>query len=125
MCYLVNFISVFLILFQDKYLHTNCLAALANMSSQFKNLHPYVSQRIVSMFEALAKKYFRLMAVLSQSGSIDNEGQCSIGENHVAVTVAAVVFTLTNFRNETGLFLQLSYITLSFFRWQSLSFVRN
>jgi hypothetical protein len=53
------------------------------MSSQFKNLHPYVSQRIVSMFEALAKKYFRLMTVLSQSGSIDNEGQCSIGENPV------------------------------------------
>lgn len=63
---------------RDKYLHTNCLAALANMSSQFKNLHPYVSQRIVSMFEALAKKYFRLMAILHQSGSIDNEGQCSI-----------------------------------------------
>ncbi len=32
---------------QDKYLHTNCLAALANMSAQFRNLHPYVTQRIV------------------------------------------------------------------------------
>ncbi|XP_060076610.1 dymeclin-like [Ylistrum balloti] len=31
---------------RDKYLHTNCLAALANMSSQFTNLHPYVSQRL-------------------------------------------------------------------------------
>jgi hypothetical protein len=59
------------------------LAALANMSSQFKNLHPYVSQRIVSMFEALAKKYFRLMSVLSASGSIDSEGQCAIGEKTV------------------------------------------
>ena len=27
-----------------RYLHTNCLAALANMSSQFRNLHPYVAQ---------------------------------------------------------------------------------
>ena len=32
------------------------------------------------MFEALAKKYFRLMAVLGQSGSIDTEGHCSIGK---------------------------------------------
>ena len=53
---------------RDKYLHTNCLAALANMSGQFKNLHPYVSQRIVSMFEALARKHSRLVATLQQAG---------------------------------------------------------
>jgi hypothetical protein len=48
------------LLLQDKYLHTNCLAALANMSSQFRSLHPYVSQRLVSLFETLAKKHSRL-----------------------------------------------------------------
>ena len=58
---------------RDKYLHTNCLAALANMSGQFKNLHPYVSQRIVSMFEALSKKYSRLVGTLKSAG--DLEGQ--------------------------------------------------
>lgn len=46
---------------RDKYLHTNCLAALANMSSQFRSLHPYVSQRIVSLFETLARKHSRLV----------------------------------------------------------------
>ena len=60
---------------RDKYLHTNCLAALANMSSQFKNLHPYVSQRIVSMFEALAKKHARLVSSLHQSAGGDLEGE--------------------------------------------------
>lgn len=45
---------------RDKYLHTNCLAALANMSGQFRSLHPYVSQRLVSLFETLAKKFTRL-----------------------------------------------------------------
>ncbi|XP_076844928.1 dymeclin [Brachyhypopomus gauderio] len=30
---------------RDKYLHTNCLAALANMSSQFRCLHQYAAQR--------------------------------------------------------------------------------
>lgn len=58
---------------RDKYLHTNCLAALANMSSQFKNLHPYVSQRIVSMFETLAKKHSRLVNTLQHSGEIEEE----------------------------------------------------
>lgn len=47
---------------RDKYLHTNCLAALANMSSQFRNLHPYVSQRLVSLFETLARRFQRLRA---------------------------------------------------------------
>jgi hypothetical protein len=49
---------------RDKYLHTNCLACLANMSSQFRYLHPYVSQRLISLFETLAKKYSRLHAQL-------------------------------------------------------------
>jgi hypothetical protein len=49
---------------RDKYLHTNCLACLANMSSKFRYLHPYVSQRLVSLFETLAKKYGRLQVQL-------------------------------------------------------------
>ncbi|KAF6217040.1 hypothetical protein GE061_001393, partial [Apolygus lucorum] len=44
---------------RDEYLHTNCLAALANMSSQFTNLHPYVCQRLVGLLEVLAKTYNR------------------------------------------------------------------
>ena len=39
---------------RDRYLPTNCLAALANMSGLFKHLHPYVAQRLVSLFETLA-----------------------------------------------------------------------
>lgn len=49
---------------RDKYLHTNCLACLANMSSQFRYLHQYVSQRLVSLFETLAKKHVRLQVQL-------------------------------------------------------------
>ncbi|KAK9497165.1 hypothetical protein O3M35_004533 [Rhynocoris fuscipes] len=44
---------------RDEYLHTNCLAALANMSSQFTHLHSYVCQRIIGLFEVLAKTYNR------------------------------------------------------------------
>ncbi|XP_055636644.1 dymeclin isoform X2 [Toxorhynchites rutilus septentrionalis] len=52
---------------RDKYLHTNCLAALANMSGQFRSLHPYVAQRLVSLFETLAKKHARLDQQLKQT----------------------------------------------------------
>ncbi|KAI0209934.1 Dymeclin [Lamellibrachia satsuma] len=52
---------------RDKYLHTNCLAVLANMSAQFHGLHPYVSQRIVSLFALLLKKHSKLVEQIRQS----------------------------------------------------------
>uniref|UniRef100_A0A182NBS4 Dymeclin n=1 Tax=Anopheles dirus TaxID=7168 RepID=A0A182NBS4_9DIPT len=55
---------------RDKYLHTNCLAALANMSGQFQSLHPYVAQRLVSLFETLAKKHARLDQQLKQPNHV-------------------------------------------------------
>lgn len=50
---------------RDKYLHTNCLAALANMSSKFNDLHPYVCQRINSLFNLLAKKRIKIINSLN------------------------------------------------------------
>jgi len=58
---------------RDKYLHTNCLAALANMSSHCTNLHPYVAQRIVSLFETLARKHSRLVEGLKGVDTEDTE----------------------------------------------------
>lgn len=57
---------------RDKYLHTNCLAALANMSGQFRSLHPYVAQRLISLFETLARKHARVDAQLKEpvNGSV-------------------------------------------------------
>jgi len=51
---------------RDKYLHTNCLAALANMSSQFQNLHTYVTQRIISLFNLLARKHSKILELVQQ-----------------------------------------------------------
>ncbi|XP_074922962.1 dymeclin isoform X2 [Chelonoidis abingdonii] len=47
---------------RDKYLHTNCLAALANMSAQFRSLHQYAAQRII-----------RILAEDGILGAISNE----------------------------------------------------
>ncbi|EDO46526.1 predicted protein [Nematostella vectensis] len=51
---------------RDKYLHTNCLATLANMSSQFHALHPYVTQRIVSLYALLSKKHAKVTEHIKQ-----------------------------------------------------------
>lgn len=72
---------------RDKYLHTNCLAALANMSSQFRFLHPYVAQRLVSLFETLAKKHDRLDAQLKRPAEAPGEATINIqGSNEDMVS---------------------------------------
>jgi len=74
---------------RDKYLHTNCLAALANMSSQCTNLHPYVAQRIISLFETLARKHSRLVEGLR--GVDTEETEEGFDEVSDAVQDAAVL----------------------------------
>ncbi|XP_043574131.1 dymeclin isoform X1 [Chiloscyllium plagiosum] len=46
---------------RDKYLHTNCLAALANMSAQFRSLHQYAAQRIISYTCRLLRRYLYVL----------------------------------------------------------------
>ncbi|KAH9624108.1 hypothetical protein KSS87_020573 [Heliosperma pusillum] len=45
---------------QDIYLHTNCLATLANMAPHVHCLNSYASQRLVSLFHMLSRKYNKL-----------------------------------------------------------------
>lgn len=66
---------------RDKYLHTNCLAALANMSAQFRDLHPYVSQRLVSLFETLAKRYQKLSMKLLNGKSEATEYAITVSQD--------------------------------------------
>lgn len=42
-------------------MHTNCLAALANMSSSFKHLSPYVSQKLVGLLETMTKRHSKMI----------------------------------------------------------------
>jgi len=45
---------------RDEYLHLNCLAAIANMSSYFDAIHPYAAHQLVQLFGMFYKKYLRL-----------------------------------------------------------------
>jgi hypothetical protein len=72
---------------RDKYLHTNCLAALANMSSKFRSLHPYVAQRLISVFETLAKRHLKLIGKLeSQAPTSSSKSESETASETVSFT---------------------------------------
>ncbi|XP_023399567.1 dymeclin isoform X8 [Loxodonta africana] len=92
---------------RDKYLHTNCLAALANMSAQFRSLHQYAAQRIISYtcrhlrryVYVLDKLYFphshcstlqRCFSTLSDNG----EELLSLTCSHILRSYASSLFSL-------------------------------
>ncbi|KAK4381769.1 Dymeclin [Sesamum angolense] len=47
----------------DVYLHTNCLATLANMAPHVYRLSAYASERLVSLFYMLSRKYNKLAEI--------------------------------------------------------------
>ncbi|XP_078710917.1 dymeclin isoform X4 [Lampetra fluviatilis] len=65
---------------RDKYLHTNCLAALANMSAQFHSLHQYAAQRIMSLLELLSRKHNKVLEQATQmhGASLGEDGSPSL-----------------------------------------------
>ncbi|RHZ66600.1 hypothetical protein Glove_306g9 [Diversispora epigaea] len=46
---------------RDAYFHTNCLATLANLGNSIQDIHPYVAQRLVNLFNIVAKRYQKLV----------------------------------------------------------------
>ncbi|XP_039130514.1 dymeclin [Dioscorea cayenensis subsp. rotundata] len=52
---------------RDVYLHTNCLAILANMAPHVHKLSAYASQRLVSLFDMLSRKYIKLTDIMDDS----------------------------------------------------------
>ncbi|XP_059845732.1 dymeclin [Hypanus sabinus] len=81
---------------RDKYLHTNCLAALANMSSQFRSLHQYAAQRIISLFALLSKKHNKVLeqATQSLSSSISTEENSPMPDHAQDVNVIEEVIRM-------------------------------
>lgn len=64
---------------RDVYLHTNCLATLANMAPHVHRLSAYASQRLVSLFDMLARKYNKLAEMTNDKAHMLNGEQR--GEN--------------------------------------------
>ncbi|KAI4342710.1 hypothetical protein MLD38_027301 [Melastoma candidum] len=58
---------------RDVYLHTNCLATLANMAPHFHRLSSYASERLISLFNMLSKKYNKLAELRDKSNTIRDD----------------------------------------------------
>ncbi|KAI5064179.1 hypothetical protein GOP47_0020849 [Adiantum capillus-veneris] len=87
---------------RDVYLHTNCLATLSNMAPHAYKLSAYASQRLVSLFEMLSRKYFK-MANASKASDLRTdsfEAVQTIGdasaELHIYTDFLRLVFEIFN-----------------------------
>ncbi|PRP74386.1 hypothetical protein PROFUN_10284 [Planoprotostelium fungivorum] len=59
----VKIIQVNISTIRDAYLHTNCLATLANLSLYICDIHSQAANRIVKLYELLCKKYMRTAGI--------------------------------------------------------------
>lgn len=72
---------------RDRYLHTNCLAALANMSSCFKNLAPIVCQKLIGLLEAMTKRHQKLVEHLRSAAEETSKKDEEAVNYHEEITV--------------------------------------
>ncbi|XP_009766379.1 uncharacterized protein [Nicotiana sylvestris] len=80
---------------RDVYLHTNCLATLANMAPHVHRLSGYASQRLVSLFDMLARKYNKLAEIKNDKMHVPN-GESKEGDS-LQEDMAAELHIYTDF----------------------------
>ncbi|KAL3505986.1 hypothetical protein ACH5RR_031368 [Cinchona calisaya] len=89
---------------RDVYLHTNCLATLANMAPHVHRLSAYASQRLVSLFYMLACKYNKLAEITNdkmhipngESREEDNLPEDTSAELHIYTDFLRIVLEILN-----------------------------
>ncbi|MCO5571541.1 hypothetical protein L7F22_025284 [Adiantum nelumboides] len=79
---------------RDVYLHTNCLATLSNMAPHAHKLSAYASQRLVSLFEMLSRKYFKMSNASKASHPTAESFQPA--ELHIYTDFLRLVFEIIN-----------------------------
>ncbi|KAK7279271.1 hypothetical protein RJT34_24318 [Clitoria ternatea] len=80
---------------RDVYLHTTCLATLANMAPHVHRLSAYASQRLVSLFNMLSRKYNKLAEL--RDNKFDIARSNSIEGSSLAQDVSAELHIYTDF----------------------------
>ncbi|KAF9912642.1 hypothetical protein EC991_010068 [Linnemannia zychae] len=82
---------------KDVYFHTNSLAILANMSNSLQDIHPYVSQRLVTLFDIVARRYQKLVTKkLQQDEIVDKNPDVIIYGDMVTLVLEIINSTLTH-----------------------------
>ncbi|CAG8462321.1 5148_t:CDS:10 [Paraglomus occultum] len=70
---LIRMIQLNLTSHRDLYIHTHCIAILANIASTVTDIQPYVAQRIVNLFDIVTKKYQKLRTRAREANNDDNQ----------------------------------------------------
>ncbi|KAG9066297.1 hypothetical protein KI688_001520 [Linnemannia hyalina] len=82
---------------KDVYFHTNSLAILANMSNSLQDIHPYVSQRLVTLFDIVARRYQKLVTKKAQQDEVlDKNPDVIIYGDMVTLVLEIINSTLTH-----------------------------
>ncbi|KAG6664837.1 dymeclin-like isoform X2 [Carya illinoinensis] len=87
---------------RDVYLHTTCLATLANMAPHVHRLSSYASQRLVSLFFMLSRKYSKLVelrdnkVILGKGNSINSLSEDVSAELHIYTDFLRLVLEILN-----------------------------
>lgn len=82
---------------KDVYFHTNSLAILANMSNSLQDIHPYVSQRLVTLFDIVARRYQKLVTKkMQQDEVLDKNPDVIIYGDMVTLVLEIINSTLTH-----------------------------
>ncbi|KAL9687055.1 hypothetical protein QQ045_031451 [Rhodiola kirilowii] len=79
---------------RDVYLHTNCLATLANMAPHAHRLSAYASQRLVSLFDMLSRKYTKLSQLRDEKY---NSGKGNFTEDSITDNMSVELNIYTDF----------------------------
>ncbi|RIA96059.1 Dymeclin [Glomus cerebriforme] len=80
---------------RDVYFHTNCLATMANLGNSIQDIHPYVAQRLVSLFDIVAKRYQKLLKKAQQQGEDENSDAVAIYGDLVCLVLEIINSVLT------------------------------
>jgi len=80
---------------RDVYFHTNCLATMANLGNSIQDIHPYVAQRLVNLFDIVAKRYQKLVKKAQQQGEDENTDTVTIYGDIVCLVLEIINSVLT------------------------------
>ena len=68
----------------DAYVHTNCLAALANIAPLLRKLHPHAARCLVSLYDLFARKFLKMSRKEAERKSTAEGGLTDAGSRYVA-----------------------------------------
>ncbi|XP_038707311.1 dymeclin isoform X1 [Tripterygium wilfordii] len=80
---------------RDVYLHTTCLATLANMAPHFHRLSAHASQKLVNLFFMLSRKYNKLAELVDAKMHTPNGN--TVEQNGLAEDMSAELHIYTDF----------------------------